>query len=282
MTPILSDRARPSYIRQTIRSTLTRMGPADTLVVYVAAHGSNEGGVPAIITALASPDYTGINSIPLDDFAGWVYGGVRPAKEVRMFLDFCYSGSFAYLLPRPEARPGGKGKPKPVPDYVILSAAMSEKDALKGKALEDVSFGGGHGAFTYFVLRGLNAPEAAGTARQVNARALFEYVHTQVRQTTKDRQMPDRQISKDVVLADLAMPGLPFGTAKVGSGVGTGRERDTASPCHRLRLVPMRSGSSGWKTKQKTCCCSMCVATKYRRIPSIFAGVLWRSKKHCN
>jgi tetratricopeptide (TPR) repeat protein len=208
--PILSKDARTSIIRRRIQAVVKLVKPEDTFVLFVSSHGAmNSKGVPVIMPASTSAQDPNLNGIPLDEFAGWVYGA-KSLREWRLFLDFCYSGSPTYLVPQRNA-----GESRSNLNYVVFSAARSY-DPKHFNAYENKIFGGGHGAFTYFVLRGLNSREAAEPGNIVSPNGLYGYLEKQLLRATGNRQMPDRILSTSLpAIADLTKDGLPFDVTAV-------------------------------------------------------------------
>ena len=80
-------------------------------------------------------------------------------------------------------------------------------------AYEHPIFGGGHGAFTYFLLRGLNTDEAHVSGDPfIRAARLASYVRNAVEEATSFHQSPTALGGVDLAtpVADLGQPGIPF------------------------------------------------------------------------
>jgi uncharacterized caspase-like protein len=80
----------------------------------------------------------------------------------------------------------------------------------KELSLEGPDFGGGHGAFTYSVLRGLEGAADENHDGFVTAGELIDFVTTDVPRRTRDKQHPRDFGNMDNAtrLSDLSKPGI--------------------------------------------------------------------------
>lgn len=69
---------------------------------------------------------------------------------------------------------------------ILLSASSAGQQSLEGK-----QWGGGHGVFTHYLVKGLKGEADADGNRFVQVRELFEYIRENVSKDTKDRQYPE-------------------------------------------------------------------------------------------
>jgi WD40 repeat protein len=132
----------------------------DTVVLFIAGHGKNDG-----------PDY---RFLPTN--AEWKGGAIRGSTVVPwqvlqssieaakgrrlLFVDTCHSGN-AY-----NQRLGNAAYHA---NIIAYTAARFDQEALEDPSL-------GHGLFTYAVVEGLEGSSGAGGDRQVSTKALAEYV----------------------------------------------------------------------------------------------------------
>lgn len=192
--------ATSGAIRNSFIKLTTRAGKDDTVILLVAAHGDMIRGRPAVITHRSNPQDLSINSIPMSQIQRWMLGQ-QPFRRALVFLDVCHAGHAARF-----ETPGG---PAATPrEYLMLLATHQGKDAY---AFESKVFAPGHGAFTYFLLRGLNTHEARSPAGNfVSAGNLTQYVLTNVMAVTGGRQVPTPAIGVDLdtPVADLAKDGI--------------------------------------------------------------------------
>jgi uncharacterized caspase-like protein len=150
-------------------------GPEDTVILFLAGHGVNDG-----------PDYL---MIPEDavrsDTGRW-----RPSSVVRwtllqqalqdaqgsriMFVDTCHaSGAYSSRLVKDAADA----------NIVVFSATDKETDAQERSRL-------GHGVFTYALSEGINGGADFGKKGVVNVLSLGAFVSDEVMRITNDEQEP--------------------------------------------------------------------------------------------
>ena len=207
---LLNDQATSGAIRNQFLDMKRRAGHNDTVWFFVAAHGEMlplgdavpfSQKVPSIITHRADPQDVRISSFPMQEAENWMLGKTAPFGRAMIFLDLCHAGHFV------EFRNAGGG---PAPEYFGIMATHQGPDAL---AYENAIFGGGHGAFTYFLLRGLNTDEARVSGDPyIRAARLTSYVRNAVEQATSFHQSPTPLGGVDLgtPVADFGQPGIPF------------------------------------------------------------------------
>ncbi len=207
---LLNDQATSGAIRNQFLDLKRRAGRNDTVWLFVAAHGEMLPGgdavpfsqkVPSIITHRADPQDVRISSFPMQEAENWMLGKAAPFGRAMIFLDLCHAGHFV------EFRNAGEG---PAPEYFGIMATHQGPDAL---AYEHPIFGGGHGAFTYFLLRGLNTDEAHVSGDPfIRAARLASYVRNAVEEATSFHQSPTALggVNLATPVADLGQPGIPF------------------------------------------------------------------------
>jgi WD40 repeat protein len=163
-------------------------GPEDTVILFIASHGTNEG-----------PNYLMIpEDAEKNDAGDW-----RPSTVVKwsdlqqalqdsqgtriMFVDTCHSsGAYSPRLVKDAA------------DEQVVVFTATDRDNL---AHEDPTYGGGHGAFTYALSEGINGA-AAGRNGLVEVLSLANYVSDRVKELTSDAQVPNYYINvKNFTLA---------------------------------------------------------------------------------
>jgi tetratricopeptide (TPR) repeat protein len=192
--------------------------PENTLVIFVAAHGiylkteedpdthKTIQRDPYILTYDSNPQDAKMTGYPMDDFRVMVAKQAIQFGRVLVFLDVCHAGNVAGI--------SGGGELEEVVkkvwegragDLGVLLASHSHKFAV-----ESASFGGGHGAFSYFVLAGMNGAAASTGETSISFADLAVYVIKNVRDFTRSQQIPDKSSTNDdmVVIPDTTKPGM--------------------------------------------------------------------------
>ncbi len=168
-------------------ASLRTAGPRDTVVVFLAGHGVNDG-----------PDYLFLPTDAALDGKVW-----KPAHVVRwqrlqemlqstrgrriMLVDTCHAGNaFNARLVKDAADAS----------IVVLTATDADTLAEERNSL-------GHGVFTYAMLQGLKGKADLVADGRVHARELASFVGDEVARLTKGKQRPEAHVSSvsDFVLA---------------------------------------------------------------------------------
>jgi hypothetical protein len=135
-----------------------------------------------------------------------VFDRILKAKHVITFIDSCHS--FGVSGERFGARQNNLSN-----QYLERYASKADRAVITGSdvselSLEGEQWGGGHGVFTYFVLKGLQNEEAdINKDGTVTAGELFWYLSEQVPRATNRQQNPR------------AVPGLAENLPLSGSGL---------------------------------------------------------------
>lgn len=172
---------------------MKRTMPEDLVIVYLATHGLpdpeiNELNFVAYDTDLNNLLATGVSQS--DIARALTYGR---AKKVLIILDSCHSGQLeasiflakrgilvtsmnSFLTQLTEARDG----------VAILSASSAAELSEEGE-----HYGGGHGAFTYFLLEALRGKADTDGNGIVTLREAYDHTYRNVSETTEGRQHPE-------------------------------------------------------------------------------------------
>jgi tetratricopeptide (TPR) repeat protein len=168
--------------------------PEDRVVIYFAGHGflyQGAGYLAPYDFAMQDPAKFGY---PMKSL-GSVIGGKIKARWKVLLTDSCHSGVIA---PEDSAQLNSH--------LVNLTQSLFSLTASRDRerSFESPDWGGGHGVFTYYVVKGLEGLADENTDSIVTADELAEYVRRNVREATGGEQNPtaDRSsFDKDMLLA---------------------------------------------------------------------------------
>ncbi len=169
--------------------------PDDRVLIYFAGHGfiyDDKGFLAPVDFDMRKAEATGY---PMDSL-GKVIGGRIQAKWKVLLTDSCHSGAIT-----PETT-NEKVNQKLLSLNTSLFSLTASRD--RERSFESADFGGGHGVFTYYVMKGMEGEADENGDGIVNADELGEYVRRNVRQVTKGEQNPtsDRgSFDADMLLA---------------------------------------------------------------------------------
>ncbi|HEX3747757.1 MAG TPA: tetratricopeptide repeat protein [Bryobacteraceae bacterium] len=158
----------------------------DRVVIYFAGHGFiYEGKAYLAPYDFSMKNVTG-TGFPMNELSADI-GGKIHAKWKVLMTDACHSGAIS-----PEDSENLNHELGSLTQSLFSLTASREQEV----SFESPELEGGHGVFTYYVVKGLEGEADANHDGIVTADELAEYVHTQVREATKGAQNPtsDRSV----------------------------------------------------------------------------------------
>lgn len=188
-------------------------GPEDRVVIYFAGHGFVSGGKAYLAPYDIDPQNIPGTAYPMDQL-GRVIGSRIQAKWKVLLTDACHSGAIT-----PEADAAQIQASLIQLDRSLFSLTASRD---REQSFESEIWGGGHGAFTYYVMKGIEGEADENGDGVVTADELGEYVRINVRRDTKTRQNPTAErgsYDPNMILAynPSRAPAAPAQAAKFGA-----------------------------------------------------------------
>lgn len=210
---LIGEEATLENIRRELEEWLPSVAqPEDRVLIYFAGHGflyQGNGYLAPHDFRMEDPSKFGY---PMQSL-GEVIGGKIQARWKVLLTDSCHSGVIA---PEDSAQLNSR--------LLNLNTSLFSLTASRDReqSFESIDFGGGHGAFTYYVVKGMEGLADENTDSIVTADELAEYVRRNVREATNGDQNPtsDRgSFDKDMLLAYIpsnkalgSAPAPKFGT----------------------------------------------------------------------
>ncbi len=166
----------------------------DRVLVYFAGHGFVSQGRPYLAPYDIALDQIAKTAYPMATL-GSVFGKLK-AKWKVLLTDSCHSGAVA-----PDADVQAINR-----SLMDLSRSLFSLTASRDRerSFESPDWGGGHGIFTYYVVRGMEGEADENRDGVVTADELAEYVRRNVREATSGQQNPTSDRSSfdpDMLLA---------------------------------------------------------------------------------
>ncbi len=224
--------------------------PSDRVLIYFAGHGFISGGSGYLAPYDIDLHNIAGTAIPMETL-GELIGTKIQGKWKVLLTDACHSGAIT-----PETDPTQLNHMLLGMQQSIFSLTASRD---REQSFESPDWGGGHGIFTYYVVRGLQGAADANGDGVVTADELAEYVHDNVRQATGGRQNPTSErgsFDPNMVLAfnpdhvkAAALPDLQYGTLIVQTNMDNtelwldGKDVGVLSRASALRLPGLAPGS---------------------------------------
>jgi hypothetical protein len=194
---LLNEDATSQNLRSALFTFLTKAQPQDEVVLYIAGHGAPDPNDPRnlyLLTYDTKLEDMGGTAFPMYQLQD-VFTRVIKAKRVVTFADTCHSYGFS------GASAHAKKSNNLVNQYLSHFANDSDRAVITASDISQLSYesdkwGGGHGVFTFFLLKGLHGEADANKDGTVTAGELFSYIHDSVDKATEGNQSP------------MALPGL--------------------------------------------------------------------------
>jgi tetratricopeptide (TPR) repeat protein len=152
----------------------------DRVVIYFAGHGFVYGGKPYLAPFDFEPDRVAATGYPMDSL-GAVIGGRIKAKWKVLLADACHSGAIT-----PEENQQINRRLLDLNRSLFSLTASRDRE----QSFESPDWGGGHGIFTYYVVRGMEGSADENRDGIVTADELAEYVRRNVREASGGKQNP--------------------------------------------------------------------------------------------
>ena len=195
---LLNKKATGRNIRDALYTWLKQALAEDLVTIYFAGHGSSESpdSHDNLYLLPYDTDYQSIAStgFPMWDIETAIKRFIK-AKKIVVIADACHSGGVgqSFDIARRANRAidvnpisSGLQDLSQVGDGVCVISASDDKQFSQ----ESKDWGGGHGVFTYFLLKGLKGEADYNKDKNVTLGELIPFLSQQVRRATKNAQSP--------------------------------------------------------------------------------------------
>ncbi len=204
---LVGPRATLAEVRKELEQWLPSVAtPDDRVLIYFAGHGFVYSGKAYLAPYDIDPNNIAGSGYPMESL-GAVIGNKIKAKWKVLLTDACHSGAIT-----PEADRAAVSRSLLDLNKSLFSLTASRD---RERSYESADWGGGHGIFTYYVVKGLEGAADTSGDGIVTADELAEYVHRNVREATNANQNPTSErgsFDPDMLLAYIpsgAAPGTP-------------------------------------------------------------------------
>jgi uncharacterized caspase-like protein len=204
---LTNEQATTAAIRAAFTGFLKeKPGRNDTVYVLFAGHGTVDATGAYILSADSDPGNLAKTALPMAELHTVVENELNRAGRVILLADVCRAASIAGQ--KTTSLGGIVEKLGEAPGEMLgLMAARPTELSNEGP-----DFGGGHGAFTWSVLRALSGEADTDHDGFVTAGELIDFVSADVPKLTGGRQHPRDfgNIENTARLSDLSKPGIPL------------------------------------------------------------------------
>ena len=179
---LINERATVANVRHEIEEWLPSVTKDnDRVLIYFAGHGFVSNGKGYLATYDVDIHNVLTTAYPMEAL-GTTMGGRVKGKWKVLITDACHSGA---ITPDTDRKAVNQSLLDLQKSLFSLTASRDREQSF-----ESEKWGGGHGIFTYYVVKGLEGEADTNGDGVVSADELAEYVHTNVRLATDARQNP--------------------------------------------------------------------------------------------
>ena len=201
---LTNEQATTVAVRNAFQTLLKHAGKSDTVFILLVGHGAADSQGAYILTYDSDPEDLSGTALKMADLRGLVDDRLSEMGRVVFLADVVHGA----VLPNLKTDAAGTA-------VAVLSEAQGQMLGLLAGSSRETSFegteyGGGHGVFTYEVLKGLAGAADSNNDQVVDAGELADYVHNTVSTVTNRKQRPRDfgEIEPTTRLSDLTKPGI--------------------------------------------------------------------------
>ena len=195
----------------------------DTVIILVAGHGTVEkpgSGAAYILGYDSDPQDLASTGLPVGELQALFADQLKRVGRVLLFADICKAGTIGSIQNTTVSA-----------DVQHLGDEEGDLFGLLASRPREVSregpqFGGGHGVFSYFVMKGLQGAADANKDSAVDAAELIQYVAEQVPLATDNKQHPREfgAYENAMRMSEVSKPGIELARYPAMEDARTGGE----------------------------------------------------------
>ena len=202
---LTNGQATAGAIRSAIDSHLKGRHSNDTVLLFVASHGTAIDNRGYIIASDTDPQDVASTAIDMDDIRQLFENQLAGVRRLVLYVDVCRAGKIGQITPDYRATNRVTQRLETGTNFFGMLAAQQGQSAVEG-----INYGGGHGAFSYFLMKALNGDADLNHDGRVTMNELVDYVHDKVAESTGSRQIPKAigEIDERRIMAYTALDGI--------------------------------------------------------------------------
>jgi tetratricopeptide (TPR) repeat protein len=205
MVLLTDEQATTAAVRNAFQTLLRqRAGKKDTIFILVAGHGAADNRGAYVLTYDSDPQDLSTTALPISEIQSLVDEELPKVGRVILMADIARAANIGNL----KTAAVGSAVEKlgeATGDMLGLMAARPREVSEEG-----TQFGGGHGAFTYSIITGLEGTAAQNGDQFVTAGEITDYVRTNVPKLTNNKEHPRDfgNLEGATKLSDLSKQGI--------------------------------------------------------------------------
>ncbi len=201
---LTDDDATLAHIKSAIESLRAQLHPDDVLLVYLNLHGAPDPANPSrkyLMAYDSDPADMASTALETTELAA-LLSGTFPTRRVVLLADTCHSRSL-------QEKGAVSSAANLVNQYLARAAHAAGFASLEASDLGQISAEGQpwheHGAFTYYLSKGITGEADTNHDGTVTAMELFSYVRKHVTYDTNDAQLPIAELG---AVGDIPLGGM--------------------------------------------------------------------------
>jgi tetratricopeptide (TPR) repeat protein len=201
-----NEKATQAAIRSAIETHLkARAGANDTIFLFIASHGAMVDKKGYIVAYDSNPQELATSGIPMDDIRELFETQLSKVKRLYLYVDVCHAGNVGQIDTKADDKVTERALV--AKDLQMFGMLAAQKNQV---AFEGVNYGGGHGAFSFFLMEALNGLADFNSDGRVTMSELSDYVQDKVKAATVRRQIPKQigDIDETRIMALTGKPGI--------------------------------------------------------------------------
>ena len=175
---LIDEEATRENILESVNDIFVQAGPKDLVVFYFSGHGLNGSFLPI--------DFDGYNNKLTHEEVAKAFNDCKARYKV-CIADACHSGSLISMRSGEDVEPAiaqyYQSLAKSVAGTALIMSSKGDETSLESAGLRQ-------GVFTHFLIRGLKGEADANKDKVVSIREIYDFVYTNVRAYTGNRQSP--------------------------------------------------------------------------------------------
>jgi tetratricopeptide (TPR) repeat protein len=224
---LLTDKdATTAALRNGFQSFLKGATKNDTVIILIAGHGIADGKDAFIVTYDSDPQDLKSTGLAMADLTALFEAQVARVGRVLLFVDVCHSGTIGTIKSTSVNAEVEANFKNVAGDFLAMMSARRNE-----LSIERSEYGGGHGAFSYCLLKGLAGDADENHDGIVDGEEILPYVENTVRTLTGGRQHPQEIVPGAVKfkISDVNKPGIELAYWRMIQDSRTGQPRLVAS-----------------------------------------------------
>ena len=196
------DASRENILRE-ISNMINISTKGDFILMYISTHGVVDFNDFFLLPSDADPNNIFGTGIPASMIINAFSMAVKDGVNILLVFDTSYSGNIGFDPAKSLYVEGGK----------TYGLSLLFSSSPLETAVEGPQFGGGHGAFSHFLITGLRGDADRNNDSSVTLREMFDFAYSGVKEATENSQnpiligmVPNDLVIKRMVHADADAP----------------------------------------------------------------------------